>query len=53
MRGNLEDVDFFLIDEYSMLGCKALHQIDQRLRQIKKKESLFGEASVILLGDLH
>ena len=36
-----------------MIGLKALCQIEQRLREIRNKESLFGKASIVLLGDLH
>ncbi|CAF1086008.1 unnamed protein product [Brachionus calyciflorus] len=45
-------VRFIIIDEYSMLSQKMLGIIDNRLKQIKGNNKIFGGVSVILVGDL-
>ncbi|XP_068738503.1 ATP-dependent DNA helicase PIF1-like [Montipora capricornis] len=52
LQHRLCNVDYILIDEYSMLGQKTLGWIDRRCRQSSGvKEHLFGGKSIILIGD--
>ena len=52
LQHRLSNVDYILIDEYSMLGQKTLGWIDRRCRQSSGvKEHLFGGKSIILIGD--
>ena len=47
-----EGVDYLLIDEVSMIGCRFLAQINNALQDAKEnKEKPFGGMSVILAGD--
>ena len=46
-----DGVKYVIIDEMSMVGRRALGQIDEMLRQATGCESDFGGLSVILVGD--
>ncbi|KAJ1518937.1 hypothetical protein ONE63_011454 [Megalurothrips usitatus] len=49
----MQDVEFLIIDEFSMLGCKMLGYIDRRMRQGKPdSDEPFGGCYVYLLGDI-
>jgi len=54
-RGDLtamwEGVDFFFIDEISMIGCKMLYKISEALIEAKGNTSLFGGINFIVAGD--
>ncbi|KAJ3009702.1 hypothetical protein NUW54_g2705 [Trametes sanguinea] len=54
-RGDLaamwEGVDYLLIDEVSMVGCKLLAQISEALCDAKGKTDPFGGVSIIVAGD--
>ena len=45
--------EFLIIDEISMLGCKALNEISTNLRQLKANALPFGGLYVLFSGDLH
>ncbi|KAK3925970.1 LOW QUALITY PROTEIN: ATP-dependent DNA helicase pfh1 [Frankliniella fusca] len=49
---SFESVRFIIIDEYSMVGCKFLHYIDQRLKKIKQSEEDFGNVFLWMFGDV-
>ncbi|KAK3922134.1 ATP-dependent DNA helicase [Frankliniella fusca] len=49
---SMKNVQFLIIDEYSMVGCRMLRQIDLRLRQAKGVNEPFGNVYVYLLGDI-
>ena len=52
LQEKLVDVDYIIIDEYSMLGQSTFGWIDRRCRQATGlKEHLFGGKSIILIGD--
>lgn len=52
IQERLTQVDYIIIDEYSMLGQASLGWIDRRCRQATGlHEILFGGKSVILFGD--
>ena len=52
IQERLTQVDYIIIDEYSMLGQASLGWIDRRCRQATgMHEVLFGGKSVILFGD--
>ena len=52
LKEKLLQTDYFLIDEYSMLGQTTMCWIDRRCRQATGlQEVLFGGMSVILIGD--
>ena len=52
LQSKLLGIHYIFIDEYSMLGQKALGWIDRRCRQSSgAKERLFGGKSIILIGD--
>ncbi|CAB4010748.1 ATP-dependent DNA helicase PIF1 [Paramuricea clavata] len=52
LQNNLADIDYIIIDEYSMLGQITLGWIDRRCLQITGlKEEIFGGKSIILIGD--
>ena len=42
-----------IIDEVSMVGARMLYQINERLKQIFKKNEDFGGISIIVVGDLN
>ena len=46
-------VDYYIIDEMSMVGRRVLGQIDKRLREAfpRHSEQLLGGRSMILVGD--
>jgi hypothetical protein len=53
LQKKLEGIEYLIIDEKSMVGCRILALIDMRLRQAfpEKQNQVFGERSVILVGD--
>jgi hypothetical protein len=40
-----------IIDEYSMVGCKMMFLINERLKQAMNNHELFGGLNIILVGD--
>ena len=44
-------VDFFFVDEISMIGCKMLYQISEALTEAKGNTSPFGGINLIVAGD--
>ena len=46
-----EGVDYFFIDEVSMIGCAMLHKISQALIDAKGINSPFGHVNMIVAGD--
>ena len=51
MEADFVGVKYLIIDEMSMVGRRALGQIDELLRQATGIESPFGGLSIILVGD--
>lgn len=53
LQERLQDVQYVIIDEKSMVGRRMLAQIDKRLRQAfpEHKNEPFGGRSIILFGD--
>ena len=47
----LKNLKFLIIDEFSMLGQKALYFVSERLKQIMANSTVFGGVCVILIGD--
>ena len=43
---------FLILDEFSMVGCKLLYFLDQRLREITQNESPFGGLYIYFFGDI-
>ncbi|XP_066914869.1 uncharacterized protein [Clytia hemisphaerica] len=53
LQTNLKDIDYIIIDEFSVVGQRLLGWIDSRCRQATGKlETLFGGISIILVGDV-
>ena len=52
LRTNLSCLKLLIIDEMSLLGSDMLYRIHVRLCEIFQTEALFGNVSVILVGDL-
>lgn len=52
LQESLHNIDYIIIDEYSMLGQVTLGRIDRRLKQSSGlQDKLLGNKSVILCGD--
>jgi len=52
LQPNLKDINYIIIDEYSMLGQTMFGWIDRRCRQATGKiNEVFGGKSIILVGD--
>lgn len=52
LQENLKNIEYILIDEYSMLGQTTLGWIDKRCKQAKASyDKVFGGLSLILIGD--
>ena len=52
LQQNLKDINYIIIDEYSMLGQTMFGWIDRRCRQATGKiDEVFGGKSIILVGD--
>ncbi len=52
LQESVKDIEYILIDEYSMLGQKMFGWVDKRCRQATAiTQELFGGKSVILFGD--
>ena len=48
----LKNVKILIIDEFSMIKSDQLYQLHLRLCEIKQNDSIFGNLSLVLLGDL-
>lgn len=51
LKAMWEGVDYLLIDEVSMVGCKLMASISEALAEAKGQETAFGGMNVILAGD--
>ena len=51
-RKNFKNVQVVIVDEFSMMKSDQLYQLHLRLCEIKQNDSPFGNAAVVLLGDL-
>lgn len=49
----LRQMDLLIIDEVSMVRCDILDAIDFVLRTVRRNEQPFGDAQVLLFGDMH
>lgn len=49
----LREMDLLIIDEVSMVRCDTLDAIDLVLRVVRGKPQPFGDAQVLLIGDVH
>jgi ATP-dependent DNA helicase PIF1 len=49
----LREMDTLIIDEVSMVRCDILDAIDFVLRTVRRNERPFGDAQVLLFGDMH
>jgi uncharacterized protein YpbB len=52
-RHVLREMDTLIIDEVSMVRCDILDAIDFVLRTVRRNERPFGDAQVLLIGDMH
>ncbi|XP_066932700.1 uncharacterized protein [Clytia hemisphaerica] len=53
LQTGLKDIEYIIIDEFSVVGQRLLGWIDSRCRQATGKlETLFGGMSIILVGDV-
>ncbi|XP_066914898.1 ATP-dependent DNA helicase PIF1-like [Clytia hemisphaerica] len=53
LQTDLKDIEYIIIDEFSVVGQRLLGWIDSRCRQATGKlETLFGGISIILVGDV-
>ena len=48
----LKNAKILIIDEFSMIKSDQLYQLHLRLCEIKQNDSVFGNLSLVLLGDL-
>ena len=51
LQNDFKNIEFLIIDEFSMLSQVMLGKIDSRLRQAKNNNLFFGGLSVMLIGD--
>lgn len=52
IRNKLRDIEYFVIDEKSMISCCMLNYIDRCMREIFERADLyFGGRNMILIGD--
>ena len=52
LQKNVQDINYVIVDEYSMLGQTMYGWIDRRCRQATGKiDEVFGVKSIILVGD--
>jgi hypothetical protein len=49
----LREMDMLIIDEISMVRCDLLDVIDFVLRTVRRNSQPFGDAQVLLFGDMH
>jgi hypothetical protein len=49
----ISNMKFLILDEYSMIGCEKLYQIDERLKQAKGSNEDFGGMFVYMFGDCY
>jgi hypothetical protein len=49
----LREMDLLIIDEVSMVRCDMFDVIDFVLRTIRRNDQPFGDAQVLLFGDMH
>jgi len=47
------ELQVLFIDEYSMVGLRMLGMIDQRCREAKDNDAIFGNLCVVMLGDVN
>lgn len=52
-RNEFKNIKLLIIDEISMVGIRLLTKVDQRLREIFRKDCVFGGLNVIVLGDFN
>ena len=52
LRMKLQELEILIIDEVSMVGTDLLRTLDQRLREIKGIDEIFGRVTVLAFGDL-
>ena len=43
--------DVLFIDEYSMMSCKIMEQVEEIYRAVRKSDIVFGGMQIILSGD--
>ena len=53
LRAKYKCLQIIIIDEVSMVGKKMLHTISQRLVQITRNKSVFGNISILAVGDFY
>ena len=52
-RAELENLRIEIVDEFSMIKCDMLYQLDLRLKEVKNNQEVpFGEVAVVLFGDI-
>jgi uncharacterized protein YpbB len=49
----LREMDLLVIDEVSMVRCDVLDAIDFVLRTLRRNDRPFGDAQILLFGDMH
>ena len=52
LQSENKDLSFLFVDEYSMIGCRFLAAIEDRLKQIKGSKSHFGGLCIYFFGDV-
>ena len=52
MRHQWTDTKFLIIDEISMVSYEMLCMIEQRMKQLKNSDHLFGGINILFFGDL-
>ena len=53
LQAKCSNIKYIIIDELSMIGCRLLNAIDQRLKQAfpDKSDQSFGGCSILMFGD--
>ena len=51
MQEYFTDIDFLIIDEVSMLDLFLLNEINSRLMNIKNHTNIFGNITMLFVGD--
>jgi hypothetical protein len=51
LQQKFEQIDFIIIDEFSLLSQIMFGKIDRRLRQAKNNNKIMGGVSILLIGD--
>ncbi|KAK3917521.1 ATP-dependent DNA helicase [Frankliniella fusca] len=52
LQNKLKDIKFIIIDEFSMVGCEAMHMIEERIKQAKDNDNDFASCFIYILGDV-